>query len=181
MHHLVRKTLEAYINEKRLITQSDFPIETIAMMWKKEAVFVTLYHDGRVIASSGRIQCQKENSVFECIDNTLLCIKDTRFTAALQSSVSLENIHIRVDVFGPEDRRMIQDISELSVRSEWLIFLSQNLGIMSLVLPHMIHLDPTPERYYDLACKKMWLDPSKLTSSDYILYALKTREFTDMV
>ncbi len=181
MHNLVRKTLETYIREKRLITQSDFPADTIAMMWKKEAVFVTLYHDGRVIASSGRIQCQKENTVFECIDNTLLCLKDARFTAALQGPDNLANIHIRVDVFGHEDRRMIQDISELSVRNEWLIFLSQNLGIMSVVLPHMIHLDPTPERYYILACQKMWLDPTKLTQSDYILYALKTTEFTDMV
>ena len=181
MHNLVRKTLEIYTREKRLITQSDFPADTITMMWKKEAVFVTLYHDGRVIASSGRIQCQKENTVFECIDNTLLCLKDARFTSVLQSSENLANIHIRVDLFGHEDRRMIQNISELSVRNEWLIFLSQNLWIMSVVLPHMIHLDPTPERYYTLACQKMWLDPTKLTQSDYILYALKTREFTDMV
>lgn len=181
MHTLVRKTLEIYIKEKRLITQSDFPPEVISMMWKKESVFVTLYYDGRVIASSWRIQCQKENTVFECIDNTLLCLKDPRFTLALQSPEGLEKIHIRVDLFASEDRRMLQNISELSVRNEWLIFLSQNLWLMSVVLPHMIHLDPTPERYFDLICKKMWLEPTKLTSSDYILYALKTREFTDMV
>jgi hypothetical protein len=49
---------------------------------------------------------------------------------------------------------MIQNISELSIRDEGLIFLSQNLGIMSIVLPHMIHLDPTPEKYFNLACQK---------------------------
>ncbi len=86
MHTLVRKTLEIYIKEKRLITQSDFSPDIISMMGKKESVFVSLYYEGRVIASSGRIQCQKENSVFECIDNTLLCLKDPRFTLALQSS-----------------------------------------------------------------------------------------------
>lgn len=181
MHTLVRKTLEIYTQEKRLITQSDFPADTAVMLWKKEAAFVTLYNDARVIASSGRIQCQKENTVFECIDNTLLCLKDNRFHSELQNPEGLMNIHIRVDIFGHEDRRMLQHISELSVRHEWLILLSQNLWIMSIVLPHMIHLDPTPERYFALACQKVWLDPMKLTPSDYILYAIKTREFTDMV
>lgn len=45
----------------------------------------------------------------------------------------------------------------------------------------MVHLDPTPERYYALACEKAGLDPMKLTHSDYVLYTLKTRESTDMV
>lgn len=181
MHTLVRKTLEIYINEKRLITQSDFPADTLPMMAKKESVFVTLYYDGKIIASSWRIQCQKENSVFECIDNTLMCLKDPRFTGTLQVPENLEKIHIRVDLFTSEDRRMLQNISELSVRNEWLIFLSQSLWVMSVVLPHMVHLDPTPERYFDLICQKLSLDPSKLTHSDYILYALKTKEFTDMI
>jgi hypothetical protein len=76
---------------------------------------------------------------------------------------------------------MIQNVSEMSIRDEWLILLSQNLGVISIVLPHMIHLDPTPERYYTLACQKVGLDPAKLTHADYVLYALKTRESTDMV
>jgi len=142
---------------------------------------VTLYHNGRVIASSGRIQCQKENSVFECIDNTLLCLKDPRFSAGLQNPESLADIHIRVDTFTTEDRRMIQNISELSVRDEGLILLSQNHGAMSVVLPHMVHIDASPEKYFQLACEKAKLDPMKLTHSEYVLYALKTRESTDMI
>ncbi len=181
MYSLVRKTLETYINEKRLIIQSDIPADVLSMMSKKDNVFVTLYYNGRVIASSGRIQCQKENTVYECIDNTMQCLKDPRFTLNLQSPENLANIRIRVDVFGPGDRRMIQSVSDLSVRDEWLMLLSQNLGIISVVLPHMIHLDPTPIRYLELACQKAWLDLSKLTSSDYVLYAIKTNESTDMV
>ena len=86
-----------------------------------------------------------------------------------------------MDVFGNENRRMIQSLTDFSVRDEGMIFLSQNLGIMSIVLPHMIHLDPTPEKYFELICKKAALDPKKLIPSDYILYAFKTREYTDMV
>jgi len=181
MFNLVRKTLEAFILEKRIITQADFPLDTAEFVSKKDAIFVTLYHNGRVIASSGRIQCQKENTVYECIDNTLLCLKDARFGTSLQSAENLADIHIRVDVFWNENRRMIQSIADFSVRDEGMIFLSQNLGIMSIVLPHMIHLDPTPEKYFELLCKKAGLDSKKLIPSDYILYAFKTREYTDMV
>ncbi len=181
MYSLVRKTLETYINEKRLITQSDIPTDVLPMMSQKDSVFVTLYYNGRVIASSGRIQCQKENTVYECIDNTMFCLKDPRFSLSLQSSGNLMNIRVRVDVLSSGDRRMIQNISELSVRDEWLLLLSQNLGIISVVLPHMIHLDPTPTRYLELACQKIWLEINKLSNSDYVLYAIKTKESTDMI
>ena len=118
MYKLVRKTLETYINEKRIITQSDIPTDLLSMMSTRQSVFVTLYMDGRVIASSGRIQCQKENTIYETIDVTMLCLKDSRFVSSLQSPENLLNIHIRVYTFTPEDRRMIQSATEMSVRDE---------------------------------------------------------------
>ncbi len=181
MLSLVRKTLEIYLREKRVITQSDFPSDSMDFLTQKDAVFVTLYHGWSVIASSGRIVCQKENSVFECIDNTLLCLKDTRFPFSLQSLEKLQEIYIRIDIFSPQDRRILQDITELDTSREWLLLLSENLWIISLVLPHMVHVDPKPEVYFALACKKLWLDPASLTHADYVIYWLKTREFTDMV
>lgn len=181
MLSLVRHTLELYLREKRLITQSDFPADIAPYLAKRDAVFVTLYHEGRVIASSGRIACQKENSVFECIDNTLLCLKDERFSLSLQSPETLAKIHIRIDTFSPQDRRVLQSIDELDVSREGLLLLSQNLWIISLVLPHMLHVDPKPANYLALACKKAWLDLAKLTPSDYVLYGLKSVEITDMV
>lgn len=127
MHSLVRKTLEIYLREKRIITQSDFPSDTTPHLVTKDAIFVTLYHEGRVIASSGRIACKKENTAFECIDNTLLCLKDERFSAALQTPEALEKINIRTDRFTPKNRRILRDISELDIAKEGIIFLSQNL------------------------------------------------------
>lgn len=181
MLSLVRKTLDIYIREKRVITQSDFPPDIVEYLTKKEAVFVTLYSEWRVIASSWRITCAKENSVFECIDNTLLCLKDERFSWSLQNPESLSTIRIRIDTFGPQDRRIIQNISDLDTSREWLIFLSQNIWVLSVVLPHMVHVDPKPENYLTLACKKAWVDILKLTPADYVMYALKTSELTDMI
>lgn len=45
MDFLVRKTLEIYLQEKRVITQSDFPSETTPHLVTKESIFVTLYHE----------------------------------------------------------------------------------------------------------------------------------------
>lgn len=154
MHQLVRKTLEIYLREKRVITQSDFPADTTPHLVTRDSVFITLYYEGVVIASSGRIQCKKENTAFECIDNTLLCLKDERFLANLQNPESLEKIHIRTDRFSPKNRRILRNINELDITKEGIIFLSQNLGVMSIILPHMVNVGSTPESYFSLACKK---------------------------
>ena len=118
MHALVRKTLDTYLREKRIITLSDFPPESIEYTTLKDAVFVTIYHEGRVIASSGRIACKKENSLFECIDNSLLCLKDPRFTLEIQDISKLPDIRIRTDRFRPENRRVLRDIAELDTSRE---------------------------------------------------------------
>lgn len=45
----------------------------------------------------------------------------------------------------------------------------------------MVHVDPSPRSYFDLACKKAGMDPVRITPSDYVLYGLQTEELTDMV
>ncbi len=179
MHALVRKTLDTYLREQRIITLSDFPAEAIQYTTMKDAVFVTLYHEWRVIASSGRIACKKENSLFECIDNTLLCLKDPRFALEIQDVSKLPDIHIRTDRFRPENRRVLRDIAELDTSREWLMLLSQNLWVLSVILPHMVHIDTSPGQYFALACKKADIDSSTLTPSDYVLYGLTTVSESD--
>ena len=43
MHQLVKKTLESFINEKKILTTTDIPEELKEFASAKEAVFVTLY------------------------------------------------------------------------------------------------------------------------------------------
>jgi AMMECR1 domain-containing protein len=118
MYSLARKTLEIYLREKRVITLTDFPPEAIEHMSTKDAVFVTLYREGRVIASSGRIACKKENTLYECIDNTLLCLKDPRFTEEIQDISKLGDIQIRTDRFKPQNRRILPNITDLDTTKE---------------------------------------------------------------
>lgn len=179
MFAIVRSTLETYLKEKRVVTLSDFTIDIGSYTGSKDAVFVTLYLEGRVIASTGRIVCKKENTFFECIDNTLLCLKDPRFWSEIQDISNISKIHIRTDRFSTWDRRVLTDISQLDTKNEWLIFLSQNLWKFSVILPNMVHIDSSPTAYFDLICKKAGTDPKKLTPSDYVLYGFRTKSETD--
>lgn len=179
MYTLVRKTLETYIREQRVVTLSDIDPSLLEHTKSKMSVFVTLYYQGKVIASSGRIQCKKENTLYECIDNTLMCLKDPRFTQEIQNPENLAAIHIRIDRFSPQMRRVLTNISELDTREEGLIFLSQNFGKLAIILPRMLNLDSAPDNYFSLICQKAELDPQKLTSSDFVLYGLKTVSESD--
>ncbi len=174
MYRLARKALEIYIHEQRIITLTDFPPELSSHMSEKQSVFVTLYYEGKVVASSGRIACKKENTLYECIDNTLLTLKDARLSASIQTPEKISEIRIRTDRFSTENRRILQNIDDLDITREWLILLSQNLGVLSVILPHMVNIEATPARYFSLACQKAWLDEKTLTSSDYVIYGLTT-------
>ena len=179
MYSLVRKTLEMYLREQKIITLSDFPPELSPFMKTKEGVFVTLYYEGKVIASSGRIAAKKENTLYECIDNTLLCLKDPRFVTEIQSLEKLGDIRIRTDHFTGENRRVLRTIDELDTSREGLILLSQNLGVMSVILPHMLHVDMTPRAYFTLACQKAGIEEKDLTSADYVIYGFTTTSESD--
>ena len=179
MFSLVRIILETYLREKRVVTLSDFSADITSYTWSKDAVFVTLYYEWRVVASSGRIVCKKENTFYECIDNTLLCLKDPRFGSEIQDVANLSKIHIRTDRFTAWDRRVLRDLSELDTNNEWLMFLSQNLWKFSVILPNMVHIDSSPSAFFELACKKAQTDSTKLTPSDYVLYGFRTKSETD--
>lgn len=178
MHNIVKKTLEIYLREKRIITQSELNTDEISYINQKNSVFVTLYNDWKIVASQGRIQCKKENTLMELIDISLACLKDSRFSENLAKLESLQNIQIRVDLIEPTSRRMLKDISELSIRDEWIIFLSQNFKALSVILPNMIKIDPTAQKYFEIAKKKANITQN-LEFSDYVIYWLKTKIFSN--
>lgn len=54
----------------------------------------------------------------ELIDISLACLKDSRFSENLANIEAITNLQIRVDLIEPTSRRMLKDISELSIRDE---------------------------------------------------------------
>lgn len=97
----------------------------------------------------------------------------------MQDIEKLKDIHIRTDRLRPEGRRMLQNISELDTSREGLLFLSQNLSALSIILPHMVNGDTSPEAYFSLAVKKAGLDITKLASTDYVIYGITTTSESD--
>lgn len=172
MYNIVRKTLEVYLKEKRLVNQSELESTDLQFLAEKKAIFVTLYGENKVIASAGRIQPQKENSLNECIDIALNCLKDPRFSANLQNPESLSSLKIRVDSFSGTERKILKNISEISSELG-LIFLSQKLGKMSVILPNMLTNNPSPEKLFEIAKKKAGIETA-IEPADYIIYSFPT-------
>lgn len=168
MISFVRKVLETYLRERRVLTAADFTADDLIFANTKNAVFITLYFQGKVIASQGRIACKTENSLTESLDLTLSCLKDPRFSANFQNLELLPQISIRVDTFDNSMRRQLKNIFEITA-SEGLIFLSPSLGKMSVILPNMIAAQ-TPEKILDFAKQKAGVE----TDENSFLYALRT-------
>lgn len=175
MLSFARKTLEIYLKERRIITPAEFSTDDIPFTNTKDAVFVTLFLGEKVIASQGRIACKKENTLLECLDLTLFCLKDPRFSENFSTPEILPQIRIRIDTFNNTSRRQIKTISEWQA-DEGLIFLSPALGKMSVILPNMVK-NPTPEKMLDFAKRKAGVE--EIWEKDMFLYALKTNSLTE--
>jgi hypothetical protein len=84
MHNIARKILKVYLTEKRIPTIEELGLTGNEHEKTKQISFVTLYKNGKIIASSGRIHLKKSNTLFELIENALFCLKDPRFIEAVK-------------------------------------------------------------------------------------------------
>lgn len=118
MHKIARRILESYLREKKILTIEELGLSGTEHETTKNLVFVTLYKNGSIIASSGRIHLKKPNTLFELIENSLFCLRDPRFAEAIKNPDELANVQIRVDMIRPEGRRILANINELDTKRE---------------------------------------------------------------
>ena len=180
MHKIARRIIETYLKEKKILT-----VEELGLSWhehetSKNLVFVTLYKNGSIIASSGRIHLKKPNTLFELIENTLFCLRDPRFVVAVKNPDELTQVHIRVDMIRPEDRRILQKISDLDIKREGLILLSQTKNSIGVLLPSITNVASTPDEYFQIVCKKAGLISWDMKPEDMVLYAIASTIFSDL-
>ena len=83
----------------------------------KYLAFVTLYRNGEVIASSGRIHNTQLSTLAECLANARKALEDTRALGQVTLE-TLASIAIRVDVITPTDRRVLANIDDCNARTE---------------------------------------------------------------
>ena len=178
LHTAARKILQTYVKERKILTAEELSIPT-EVSQSKQLVFVTLYYNGVVIASSGRVHAKRENTATELIENTLACLQDLRFAKALASPDELENVQIRVDTRAPENRKIVNDAKTLDIRKHGVLFISQNLGTISVVLPNMVSTATNGEDLFFVVCKKAGVDMATLKSEDYYLYGIESSVYSD--
>ncbi len=183
MNNIVRKVLETYLNEQKILSLEELWITNHEYTKTKDCSFVTIYKNGKVIASSGRVNVRKPNTILELIENTLFCLKDPRFTENIKTPDEIKNVFFRVDIISSNQRQVINKISEIEkevdIKKNWLILISQNLWKVSVILPNITNLISNSKDLFNLLCKKANLDPNTIKEEDYILYKIETTIFSD--
>lgn len=180
MHKIARRIIETYLKEKKILTIEELGLAGTEHETSKNLVFVTLYKNGGIIASSGRIHLKKPNTLFELIENTLFCLRDPRFSEAVKNPDELANVQIRVDMIRPEGRRILTNISELDTKREGLILLSQTKNTLGVLLPNITNVASTPSEYLQIVYKKAGLNPADLKPEDMVLYAIESLRFSEL-
>lgn len=138
---LARNAITSYLESNQIPSIGDLSLIDHPDTQTRNCVFITLYKDGRVVASSGRVHPIQTNTISECIDNAILALRDARAEGLVLSD--MPNVKIRVDVIASNDRRVVASYDEVNPREEGLILLSQNLNKLAVVLPKIVAPDIT--------------------------------------
>jgi hypothetical protein len=117
LHQLVRIYLEAELKGTPPPSLSELGATHLPENETKYLAFVTLYRNGEVIASSGRIHNTQLSTLAECLSNARKALEDIRAVGQVTLE-TLASVAIRVDVISPMDRRVITNIEDCNARSE---------------------------------------------------------------
>jgi AMMECR1 domain-containing protein len=175
-HTLVRTVLQAHLTGAPIPSFAELGVESHPDTETKHLAFVTLYRNGEVVASSGRVHNTQQSTIAEARDNALHALQDPRLGQL--SPEALQQIQIRVDVLESSGRRVLPDISLLDARNEGLILLSQNLGKLGVLLPGIVGADKTPQELFAILCAKVNM-PVNQPSSEYVLYGVTSKVYSD--
>ncbi|MDD2516394.1 MAG: AMMECR1 domain-containing protein [Candidatus Gracilibacteria bacterium] len=181
MHTIAKRILETYIRDQKILTvpELDLDEEQKKYLETKDISFVTIFKNGKVVGSSGRIHIKRDNTILELIDNTLQTIKDERFSQEIKNVEDLGNITIRVDIISNIQRKVIKNLGQIDVKTDGLILISQDYEKAGIILPNISNIAITPDDLFYLICKKSGLDQDKIKETDYILYKINSTVYSD--
>ena len=178
MNQAAKKILESYIFEKKRPTIQDLGLSDDPMAKNKYANFVTLYLNGVIVASSGRVHPSKDSTLEELIDNVIIAMDDPRFSQSIKNAEMSRKLAYRIDVIVPEYRRLLSSPDELDVSNEGIIVLCQKQGKLGVILPGMLDVKSSDEMYRH-ALTKAGIDTKILKKGDMQMYGFRTKVFQD--
>lgn len=179
MQNIAKKIIETFIKEKRILTIQELSLWENEDLNTKKISFVTIYKNWKVIASSWRVNIKKWDTIQELIENSLLCLKDSRFSEAIKSQSEINDIQIRVDIIANEQRKMVNNLDEININKHWLIIISQLHWALWVILPNIANMISNPQDLFDLVCHKAWLDSKNINNDEYILYSIESTKYSD--
>lgn len=127
MNKMARNALDFFLKTQNIPTIEDIGEQFNKLLETKHISFVTMYLDGRVVASSGRINIKRPNTILELIENTLFCLKDPRFVESVKNPDELKKVKFRVDIVRNEQRKIVNSLQEVDISKHGLILISQTL------------------------------------------------------
>ena len=176
MHTLIKKILESYLFEKKIVQSKDIDTGE-PLLQEKLPIFITAYDGETVVGSAGKIYPTQEKAIEELIENTILMTKDERYTTYMENPEKARILRYRVDVFRDSDRRLLHHPDDLNTATEGMIVLCQKQEKVGIILPRMLSSSLSGEEVYHHVIQKIHLDTKHLGKGDVILYAVKTETF----
>lgn len=157
---LAQKTIEEYINNKKIIEMpDDLPRE---FYFRKAGVFVTIFKGDELKGCIGTYAPTKKNIAIEIIDNAAAaCSKDYRFRPVNKSDLS----DLKYEVSVLSKLELIKDIEKHDPKKYGLI-VRCGVGRLGLLLPDLDGINTIDEQI-EICCQKGGIDPQTDISTLY--------------
>lgn len=148
---LVQRTIEEYINNRKIIEVPDgLPKEFYS---RKAGVFVTIFKNGELRGCIGTYLSTKENIAKEIIDNAIAaCSRDNRFSPIAE--IDLPDLKYEVSILSSPE--LIKNMKSHDPKKHGLIVRCAD-GRCGLLLPDLEGIDTVDEQF-GIACQKGGID-----------------------
>lgn len=148
---LVKKTIEEYINNRKIIEAPDDLSEEF--YFRKAGVFVTIFKNGDLRGCVGTYLPTKENIAKEIIDNAIAaCSRDNRFLSIAKKE--LPELKYEVSILSLP--KLIRNIKNHDPKKHGIIVRCAD-GRCGLLLPDLEGINTIDEQF-GIACQKGGID-----------------------
>lgn len=144
---LAKKTVEKYVNEKKILSTPKGVPERI--LKKRAPVFVSIKKNGEFRACIGTIEAVKKNIIEEVIHNSISAATNDYRLGSIKKE-ELPSLSYEVYILG--DPSVVRNIEDLDPHKYGIIVKSKDFKT-SVLLPKLQGIE-TPEKQLEIALKK---------------------------
>lgn len=174
MIELVQQTLNFYIQNKKVPSNTDIKISDSSLFSRKWTIFVTIYRSGEIVWSSGNIKPLESSVALELIANTIAALNDEKARSLTPNDIP--NIKVRIDEIASR-KVLSKQITDLDPSKLWVLTIKKDYSKLVVVLPNISADIKTWLDLYEATKSKLWDD---FKEEDYITYELETNNINNL-